>query len=119
MKIVVKIILVLLFAQGSQPQITVLEDKTFEMQQSIAECVLSIAKTYFFEGSIVGIVSDGIKKMTNKKFAVNTNNLIIGKILKEMRWNVLFKRAKTYREHEPVSQEYYLNISCEICGEFH
>lgn len=74
------------------------------MQLSIVQCVKSIAKTYFDRGSIIGVVKAGLKEATNKKLAINTNNLIVEELMNELHWNLLIKEAKSFNDKELVSQ---------------
>lgn len=95
-------IITLICIEGTTSAVEVLKTNTVEMQHSIARCILHIAKGHFFPGSIIGVVSAGLKTDTNRFLPINTNNIIIGKLMDEMRWNMLFKRAKTYKNFDLV-----------------
>lgn len=83
--------------------LTKFDEQIFNMQNAISKCVVQIADTYFERGSIIGIVTAGLKASTNKKLAINTNNLIIAELMHEMQWNLLFKQAKSYKIVESVN----------------
>lgn len=83
-------------------EIEMFDDKLFKMQESLAQCILTIVEKNFDRGSIIGVATAGLKQTTYKQLAINTNNLIVEKLMNELKWNVLIKSAKTYQNDEMV-----------------
>lgn len=83
-------------------EIEMFDDKLFKMQESLSQCILTIVNNNFRRGSIIGIATAGLKQTTNKKLAINTNNMIVEKLMNELKWNVLIKTARTYQTDEMV-----------------
>lgn len=74
-----------------------------DMQQSITQCVMNITKTYFREGSIIGVASAGFKTITNNDLGVNTNNIIVKNMMHAMHWTMLIQKPKSSRHITLVS----------------
>lgn len=72
------------------------------MQKSISECTVNIARATIRPGSIIAVVKAGIKRQINNNFWINTNDLIVESLMKEMRWNIISFRATTYKQKERV-----------------
>lgn len=101
--------------QGTCTEMLQFDDSLFNMQYSVSKCVLEIAKTYFEEGSIIGISTAGLKLYTNKKLPINTNNVITEELMQEIRWNLIIKQAKAYTDKDeeivrPIAVMYSIEL---------
>lgn len=79
-------------------------EDTHIVQESSSNCALSIAKYHFEESSIIAIVTSGLQNVTNKNVAKSTYNLIMEKMMREMRWNIMIKIGTTYSGEQKVNR---------------
>lgn len=76
-----------------------------KIQDSAADCALSMALKYFEEGSIIAIVKSGLHTVTNFNLTRNTYNLISDKIMEEMRWSIMIKKSISHGEYEVLTNK--------------
>lgn len=62
-------------------------------QESSSNCVMKIARKYFEMGSIVCIVTSGLKNVLNKHTGISTDVIILNKMMGELQWNLMTKEA--------------------------
>lgn len=75
----------------------------FDMQKSISQCTLNIAKSSFRRGSIIAAARSGIRNVTNLKLAINTNDVVLEMMMKELEWSLLLFQANASEDYKKAS----------------
>lgn len=85
-----------LLVEQSSCEIELMGQATLKMQQSIAQCVVNVAKSAFDKGSIIGTAKAGLKIPTNSRLPVNTKNIVLELLMKDLNWTLIQFEAKSF-----------------------
>lgn len=62
-----------------------------KVQESGSNCVLKIIENFFPEGSIVCVISSGLKNAVNKNSSITTEQIILQQLMYQSRWTIMMK----------------------------
>lgn len=75
-----------------------------KIQESAADCALSLAVQYFEKGSIIAIVTSGLRTVTNFNLTKTTYNLISDKIMQAMQWSIMIKNSSSHGDNGVIQR---------------
>lgn len=76
-----------------------------ELQKSVTNCVVRIAKTYFPNLSNIGMITTNYHNVTNYNLILNSDNVLVAALMKELQWNIVMKAAAKSVEIDLMAME--------------
>ena len=72
------------------------------MEGFVTRCAIQVAQSHFPMGSIISIVKSGMQNVSNANITKATYNLIVDKMMQQMRWTIMVKNTFTYTREKRV-----------------